>query len=72
MGHNTTVLCTIDNRDMEKIDKMIACLNAKKDAWQRDCNRQAIIRCLVEWALKQGLVLDSRYSKEVYVVRQNI
>jgi len=67
MEKGVVVHCTISSEATEKIDKMIDCLNAKKGAWQRNCNRQAVIRCLVEWALKQGLTLESRYSKEVYI-----
>ena len=69
MSETTIVHCTIDTEDVEKIDKMLECLNAKKAGWQRKSNRQSVIRCLVKWAVKQDLVLDSRYSKEVYVVK---
>ncbi len=74
MTEGITLLCTLSTETMEKIEKIVLQCNKSKGGWQRKVNRQAIIRALVDHALKQNLQYESRYSKEVVirVVRKSI
>ncbi len=59
-----------DAKDMEEIDQVVKDVNEGLESWRSHTNRQAIIRGLIKFALKQNLRFKSGYGKHVTVSRK--
>jgi len=61
---------SVDETDMNTIDQVIIDVNEGKEYWRSKTNRQAIIRGLIKFALKQNLHFESGYGKKITVSRK--
>ena len=60
---------SVEKDEMDRIDQVITEVNEGKEYWRSKTNRQAVIRGLIKFALKQNLRFESGYGKHVTVER---
>lgn len=61
---------SVDQKDIEEIDQVVIDVNADIETWRSKTNRQAVIRGLIKFALKQNLRFESGYGKFITVSRK--
>ena len=70
MSQRIRFYMSVDEEDMDTIDQVVIDVNKGIESWRSKTNRQAIIRGLIKFALKQNLHFESGYGKHVTVSRK--
>ena len=70
MSNKIRFYMSVDPKDMGEIDQVVIDVNEGIESWRSKTNRQAIIRGLIKFALKQDLRFESGYGKHVTVSRK--
>ena len=61
---------SVEKEEMDTIDQVVKDVNEGKEYWRSKTNRQAVIRGLIIFALKQNLRFTSGYGKYVTAERK--
>ena len=70
MTEGIKILVTVDEELAKWIDIRLKEINAKKNSWQTNANRQALIRACIRYTMKRDPSFESNWSRDVYFVTE--
>ncbi len=68
MTEGIKILVTVDEELAKWMDETLKEINEKKNSWQTNANRQALIRACIRYTMKHDPPFESHWSRDIYFV----